>query len=253
MARGTNDKPAGTPAETAGPAEPTVFERLMEPFPHDVVEWRVRSIAGSGKSALALCYIDARSVMARLDEVVGPQNWQDTYREEGGRIICRLALRIENEWISKEDGSGDSDIEAEKGGISGALKRAAVKWGIGRYLYEVDALWADCKPRMRNGEIVKDNKGKPIFDGWTDAGERMLQEALRRAPGPRMTGRPFSVDKTIEAFRAAETLDQLRKAYEMHWSTVPMEYRKEVLGVKDVQKQKLEEAMREGTDDGRTE
>jgi hypothetical protein len=231
-----------------GTPEPTIFERLAEPFPHDVVEWRADQIAASGKSAMALCYIDARSVMARLDEVVGPQNWQDRYREEGGRIICTLSLRIEGEWIAKEDGAGDTNFEGEKGAVSGALKRCAVKWGIGRYLYDIDALWAACEPRMRNGEMVKNQKGKPVFQNWTDAGQRMLDEALRRAPGPRQTGRPFSVDKTIEQFRAAKTIDELAKAYTAHWATIPLAYRKEVLEVKEACKQTLQSKVRNNVD-----
>lgn len=224
-----------------GPAEPTMFERLLEPFPHDVVEWRAQTISRAGDKALALAYIDARSVMARLDEVVGPQNWQDSYRSEGSRTIGRLSIRMPDtgEWISKEDGSGDSNFEAEKGGISGALKRVAVKWGVGRYLYDVDALWAGCRPRMQNGEMAKDNKGKPIFEDWTEAGQRQLDEALRRAPGPRMTGRPFTVDKMLELIRSTADLDGLAKIWTAHWATIPLAYRKEVLEAKEVRKSDL--------------
>ena len=30
-----------------------------------------------------------------------------------------------------------------KGGLSAAFKRAAVKWGIGRYLYEITPVWVN--------------------------------------------------------------------------------------------------------------
>lgn len=221
-------------------AEPTIFERFAEPFPHDVVEWRADQITGSGDKAMALCYIDARSVMARLDEVVGPQNWQDCYREEGGRIICRISVRVEGEWISKEDGAGDTNFEGEKGGISSALKRCGVKWGIGRYLYDIDKVWAPCTVAMRNGEMVKNQKGKPIWRGWTDAGQRLLDDALRAAPGPRQTGRPFAVDKMGDLLRTAETIDELAKIWTAHWATIPLAYRKEILETKEARKQFLQ-------------
>lgn len=222
--------------QAEAPSEPTIFERLSEPFSVSVVEWLPKMVnKRDGKTALALAYIDARSVMARLDEVVGPQNWQDSYRQDGNRTICTLSIRLPDtgEWVSKSDGSGDSDIESEKGGISGAFKRAAVKWGIGRYLYDVDAVWADCSSRAKDG-------GKGYwFNGWTDAGKRMLDEALRRAPGPRQTGRPFGVDKMLELIREAKSLDALAKVWTAHWATIPLEFRKEVLEAKEAKKQSL--------------
>ena len=84
---------------------------------------------------MQLAYIDARDVANRLDEVVGIENWQDRYEEVSGRLMCYLSIRVEGEWITKADGAGDTNIEGEKGGISDALKRAAQKFGVGRYLY----------------------------------------------------------------------------------------------------------------------
>lgn len=79
--------------------------------------------------------------MDRLDEVCEPQNWKDSYRDDHGTTMCTLSIKIGDEWVSKEDGSGDTDVEAEKGAVSKALVRAAVKWGIGRYLYDVKSPW----------------------------------------------------------------------------------------------------------------
>ena len=56
--------------------------------------------------------------------------------------MCHLSCKIDGEWITKCDGSDQTDIEAVKGGISGAIKRSAVLWGIGRYLYNLDADFA---------------------------------------------------------------------------------------------------------------
>ncbi|MFR7743272.1 MAG: Rad52/Rad22 family DNA repair protein [Acutalibacteraceae bacterium] len=41
-------------------------------------------------------------------------------------------------FITKWDGAEDSDIEpASRGGLSDSMKRAAVRWGIGRVLYKM--------------------------------------------------------------------------------------------------------------------
>lgn len=47
---------------------------------------------------------------------------------------CTISVFLNERWISKEDGSEESDYSSVKGGFSNSLKRAAVLWGVGRYL-----------------------------------------------------------------------------------------------------------------------
>lgn len=136
---------------------------LSKPFPQDAVHWRVQGtpIERNGKwAAMALAYIDARDVMDRLDGVCGPENWQTEYHETAkGRLICRLSICINGAWVTKSDGAGDTDVEGEKGAISDALKRAAVSWGIGRYLYRLSSPWVECE--------VKQSNGKTYWKAWS--------------------------------------------------------------------------------------
>lgn len=143
------------------------FTALRGPFRSDQISWRIGSTSDKNPDrpvGMALAYIDARDVMDRLDEVCGPENWQDHYQETAkGRMMCTLSLRIDGEWIDKTDGAGDSDVESEKGAISDSLKRAAVKWGIGRYLYQLDSPWVAIEKRgktsfMKDGERDKLDK-----------------------------------------------------------------------------------------------
>ena len=118
-----------------------IVRELKKPFD-------VSKVKSKPKGNMHLHHINARDVMFRLDAVVGPLNWQDSYEEVLGRVICTLKVRIGDEWISTADGAGDTKIEGEKGGISDAFKRAGVKWGIGRYLYYLNGAkelpsWAD--------------------------------------------------------------------------------------------------------------
>lgn len=126
---------------------PIDFAALAAPFPADAIEWRVGSRTKKGDRATLLAYLTSRAVMQRLDELVGPERWRDSYAPvlEGGKVagyICTLELEVrEGQWVAKSDGADVTDMEGFKGGISSALKRAAVKWGIGRYLYDLGTSW----------------------------------------------------------------------------------------------------------------
>lgn len=124
-------------------------EAMRAPFPPNEIEWRIGSTNSDKSKGLALAYLTARHIMDRLDETVGGTNWQDRYEFHGARTVCYLSVRLDGEWITKADGAGDSDVEAEKGAISDALKRAAVKFGIGRYLYDLGNTWVELDDKKR--------------------------------------------------------------------------------------------------------
>jgi len=98
--------------------------------------------------------VDARVIQDRLDDVLGVAGWQDDYEcREDGSVVCRLRLRLGDEWITKVDVGAPSEQPDEgdrrKAAFSDALKRAAVKFGIGRYLYRLPAQWVDYDPQKR--------------------------------------------------------------------------------------------------------
>lgn len=135
----------------------TVEDKLKAPFPKDKISWRAQTLTNAGDKAMALAYIDARDVMNRLDEVVGPNNWKDSYLDSGKRTYCTISLRvgdINDSWVSKSDAAGDTAVESEKGAVSDAFKRAAVKWGIGRYLYDLPAPWVPCETYKKGDKNV---------------------------------------------------------------------------------------------------
>ena len=150
---------------------PEQLKELHSPFPADQVHWRAQTVV-QGKSsfgALALAYLDSRDVQDRLDSVLGIENWQNEHYDANGKMACKIGILINDNWIFKSDGSGDTDIEAEKGAFSGALKRSAVLWGVGRYLYDLGNVWVPCEVvRDRNGEPKKNQKGKFMFQRFTE-------------------------------------------------------------------------------------
>lgn len=132
--------------------EREMAERLAEPFDPKDIGWKPQTVKGA--RALAVAFIDARNVMDRLDEVVGPFGWRDAYRVlADGNVECTLELRLDGQWVPKVDVGGESDQKDEgdkrKAAYSDALKRAAVKWGIGRYLYSLPSTWTDFDPNTR--------------------------------------------------------------------------------------------------------
>lgn len=136
------------------PIQAEVRARLEAPFAVSEVRWKPQTIKGN--RALVVAYISARAVMDRLDDVFGPENWQDEYEIlADGAAMCRLTVRYPgtSEWITKVDVGGESEQPDEgdrrKASISDALKRAAVKVGIGRYLYSLPMQWVDYDPQKR--------------------------------------------------------------------------------------------------------
>ena len=119
-----------------------IMAELRVPFKDSELEYRVGATNRDKTMGLALAYVEARAIQNRLDNVIGVNNWRMSYKEIDGGFICTLSLRIEGEWISKEDGAQITEFESLKGGISSAFKRVASSgWGLGRYLYDLKNNW----------------------------------------------------------------------------------------------------------------
>lgn len=149
--------------------------KLAAHFPPDAISWRVGPVnnkeSGKATKGIALAYLDARDVQDRLDAVCGPENWQVRHPwSVGNKLACEIGVRIDGEWIWKGDGAGESDMEAEKGAFSDSFKRAGVRFGIGRYLYDIDSPWVEIEPMGKSYKIKENEKPK-------------LRQVLLRAAG----------------------------------------------------------------------
>lgn len=127
--------------------------------------WKIQTIGRDSKKAQCVAYVDARDVMALLDDVVGAKNWQDKYELLGTQVMCGIGIRAgfisgdekETEWVWKWDTGTAGQFETEKSVISDAFKRAAVKWGVGRFLYDLDIEYVltDGKYPIREDNLQK--------------------------------------------------------------------------------------------------
>jgi hypothetical protein len=126
-----------------------------------------------------LSYVTARTVMNRLDSVLGPENWWDDYQPLEKSVICRLSIRLpDGQVLTKADAGGYAGMadagDDDKSGYSDAFKRAAVKFGVGRYLY-------------RDG--VAELTGSPSSAAQIPAGVSAPEPAVRSpAPTPVVAG-----------------------------------------------------------------
>lgn len=143
--------------------------------PHEI-EWKIQSKTSTGKT-IVVPYIDARAVYNRLDEAFGWEGWSLDIEPLEKGVVARLTIN----GATRADGSDYTKVEGFKGGISGAIKRVAHQFGLGRDLYDYPTVMIDADvkylnnylPQLRQittsylegGKIVTEyiNKGKPVI------------------------------------------------------------------------------------------
>ena len=196
-----------------------ITHALSVPFALGDLEWKVQTCGEKNGKAWALIvpYLSARAIADRLDAVVGPENWRPEYvaaPSHGDGMTCRLSLRFGAEWVAKEDGTGAvepnaglSTAEAVKGTYSNAFKRVAQVWGIGRYLYFLDAVWADVHTDRNRGTRGKTKQGTEFR--WD-----VPKDALPLWARPDGSGRPPEATQTARLIAGDEDDDgEVAKAH----------------------------------------
>lgn len=170
--------------------------QLTAPFYPNEIEWRVGATNKEKSKGIALPYITNRAIMNRLDEVVGITNWKNEFFIQDKAKVCGISIRFEEEWITKYDGADDTNIEATKGGISNAMKRAAVQWGIGRYLYKLPTMWVAIEP---NGKSYKIKGKPPELPNWA-LPRNMQKQTTNNIEDEYIVEIPKHIQDTITAF-----------------------------------------------------
>lgn len=126
-----------------------IQRELAQPFSESDLEWRVQASGAFNGNiwCRVLAYVTNRAIQTRLDNAVGVFNWKNEFAPlpngSGTGSLCGISIKFDGEWVTKYDGADNTQIEATKGGLSGSMKRAAVQFGIGRYLYDTDAYYAE--------------------------------------------------------------------------------------------------------------
>lgn len=136
-----------------------IMNKLQEPFEDSEIEFRVGATNNDKTKGMALAYVQARVIQNRLDSLFGVDGWSVSYKEITAGFICSLSVKINDKWITKEDGAPTTEFESVKGGISSAFKRVASSgFGIGRYLYNAKNIWFPIKQQGRGYIFITEPK-----------------------------------------------------------------------------------------------
>jgi hypothetical protein len=181
----------------------SLLENLRKEIPY---QWRVQSRNKDKTKAICSAYIDARDVMNTLDKYC-EYGWQTDVKELAGFIFYGIGIEIPEfnpegkhtgftttlwRWDTGariEDNEKDNMYEqAGKSAASDALKRAAVQWGVGRFLYDLPTVTLPCD---QYGNVV-DEKGARVWD---------LTEHINNKKTKVKSPEPAKAPKPAESFR----------------------------------------------------
>jgi len=199
-----------------------IINELQAPFKDEEIEHKVGATNKEKTMGLALFYVQARAIQKRLDEVVGFMNWKVAYKEVQGGFLCCMSLKINGEWITKEDGAQITEYESVKGGISSAFKRVASSgFAIGRYLYDAEATWYPIRSQGKGYEFTINPtpsfSGKDTSPSITPEGSVKPENKLEKARLMQITfgkyngkalGEIFDSDKNYFKYLLDKSKDQ---------------------------------------------
>jgi len=182
------------------------LSKLKQEMPY---KWRVQEAKEHGANCVA--YIDARDVMNRLDDVCGIGAWQTKYESHNGNLYCSVGIKVDNEWVWKTDCGSESNVEKEKGEASDAFKRAAVQWGVGRFLYSL--------PIKRLKTTKKGEKYYPVDNSgniiWSKEDLTTFINAGQSTPKKKAIPSDKEADLIKWAVSNKKSVDDVKALYEM--------------------------------------
>ncbi len=195
-----------------------ILEQLRKPFPASKISFKCQTKPSEKGNSLVVAYIDARDVMERLDEVVGP-DWSDRYEKAGTAkgLVCYLTVC----GVTRADvGDDDNENEPVKSAYSDAFKRAAVKFGVGRFLYDLPKMWAKARPAgksfvLEDGEIDRLRRDVDSYlSGKKPSGSPSPSNGGAPAKAP---AKPAASSRSAAAAPKVESPEDLRKRHSDLW------------------------------------
>lgn len=205
------------------------LEKLRAPFPEDKVCVKVQSFNANKTRALLVPYLQHIDVTERIEQVDPLWESQITHAPYWHQEYCSVQMRLTIKGVSRENSGEGQDSKAA---TSDALKRCAMSFGIGRYLYESEHVWvaydkdndwnrewtlADYRRGLKSGQVgvaLPDESSPRERKSIFGRGERVQEskEASRPSQGYRPAARKSVYPKTTaDLYAEIETVGkQLR-------------------------------------------
>ena len=198
-------------------------------------KWRVQSFSKFKEQATCVAYIDSRDVQDVLDANC---SWSDRYYEQGGLLFCEITIYADGREYKRTDTGSESNVDKQKGHSSDAFKRAAVKFGVGRFLYNqpIHRVSADAKKTSSNYPNVIDANGKKVWDLTKHINSILKKpQSLNTYPNHKTPSEPIKIDRIKARLEACSTIESLASTYK---SLTVLE-QKASISIKDDMKVKL--------------
>lgn len=166
-------------------------------------KWRVQSFSKNKPQATCVAYIDSRDVQDVLDANCV---WSDRYYEENGMLFCEITIYADGREYKRSDTGSESQADAQKGHSSDAFKRAAVKFGVGRFLYSIDIkyLKANEKKTNNNYPFVVNESGSRVWN---------ITDFINKSKPKTTSNTPINLERLTARLNACRDVMQLEEVY----------------------------------------
>jgi len=187
------------------------LDRLKAPFPLKDHSIREGNKVRGGKGIQWFVYADKMAVQNRLDEVF-PGEWEcstPVIVPLGNSVSASVGITIRG--LTRGDTGEDSNgIEKAKGAATDAFRRAAAKWGVSQYLYEMDfSIYTDAYPdKDWNAKEAAEKAAMAKFTEWYNR-KFGSQPTRQNAPQSNATGSNSSAVQETPVTIATQTKSPL--------------------------------------------
>jgi hypothetical protein len=161
---------------------------LKAPFPKERLGVKVQNFNKDRSRAMLVLYLQHTDVQDRLEEV-DPAWTTEVLHEQRMDDSVYVRLRLTLKGVTRENVGEGSD---PKGAYSDALKRCAMLFGVGRYLYDSDTIWVDyddSRDRYRQWSIED-------YDRVARGTSREPSPGLKTSGGPTVVQTPKAESKS---------------------------------------------------------